>query len=33
MWSSASNMKSVSNAALGKVGITRFLLGPKNNSG
>ncbi len=31
MWSSASNMKSVSNAALGKVGITRFLLGPKNN--
>lgn len=31
MWSSASNMKSVSNATLGQVGITRFLLGPKNN--
>lgn len=31
MWSSASNMKSVSNAALGQVGITRFLMGPKNN--
>lgn len=31
MWSSASNMKSVSNAALGQVGITRFLLEPKNN--
>lgn len=31
MWSSASNIKSVSNAALGQVGITRFLLGPENN--
>ncbi len=31
MWSSASNIKVVSNAALGQAGAARFLLEPKNN--